>query len=59
MCENFALLSLLEGLSFRSGRRHVRIWNPDPLEGFLCNLVDHSLLGMSIFLCFGALRFLG
>lgn len=31
-----SFLVLLEGHSFRLGRRDVRVWNPNPLEGFFC-----------------------
>lgn len=30
------LSSLLEGYSFRRGRRDLRVWSPNPLEGFSC-----------------------
>ena len=30
-----SILSLLDGHPFRCGRRDVRIWSLDPLEGFL------------------------
>lgn len=47
-------LSLHECHSFRHGRRDMRVWRSNPLEGFLCksflfSLVDHSPLGNFVF----------
>lgn len=49
-----SLLALLEGPSFRRGRRDVRVWSLNPLEGFSCksffhSLVDPSSIGESVF----------
>lgn len=50
-----ALLSLLEGHTFRSGRRDIKFWSLDPLEGFSCKSFFHcfanpSPLRVSIFM---------
>lgn len=39
-----SLLSLLVGHNFRLGRRDLRVWSPNPLEGFSCRSVFHILI---------------
>lgn len=39
-----SLLSLLVGHNFRLGRRDLRVWSPNPLEGFSCQSVFHILI---------------
>lgn len=39
-----SLLSLLMGHNFRLGRRDLRVWSPNPLEGFSCQSVFHILI---------------
>lgn len=41
------LLSLLEDHPFGLGRRDVRFWRPNPLEGFSCKSFFHFLVNPS------------
>lgn len=48
------LLSLLEGYPFSSGGRDLRVWSPNPLEGFFCKslfccVFDPSPLDVLVF----------
>ena len=39
-----SFLSLLEGCPFRKGRRDVRVWDPNPSQGFSCKYMFSMLL---------------
>lgn len=52
--EAASLLSLLEECNFREGKRNVRVWKPNPVDGFSCKsffrlLLDPSPVNESIF----------
>ena len=42
-----SLLFLVEGFDFRLGRRDVRVWSLNPLEGFSCKLFFRNSLDPS------------
>ena len=56
-----SFLSLIDILDFRLGRRDVRVWSPNPVEGFSCKsffriLVNHSSVVESVFIVLWSLK---